>query len=86
MALPAASTPVAPAGAAALVVRDRALDVWFAVVCAAGKRRQLITVLFEAEDERYQWLNSAVCVLEGVLRTGGGTMNTRVYTCVHELD
>jgi hypothetical protein len=51
-----------------------------------GKRRQLVTALFEAEDERYHWLNSAVCVLEGVIRSGGGTMNTRIYTCVHELD
>src|ERR1700687_81300 len=33
-----------------------------------GKRRQLLSVLFEAEDERYQWLNSALCVLEGVIR------------------
>jgi hypothetical protein len=51
-----------------------------------GKRRQLLTVLFEADDERYQWLNSAVCVLEGVIRSASSTVNTRIYTTVHELD
>jgi hypothetical protein len=50
-----------------------------------GKRRLLSTVFFEAEHERYTWLNSAICVLEAVL-TSGGTTHTRIYTCVHELD
>ena len=49
-----------------------------------GKRRQLLTVLFEAEDERYRWLNTAVCVLEGILSADG--MRARIYTCVSELD
>jgi hypothetical protein len=50
-----------------------------------GKRRLLCTVFFESEDERYHWLNSAVCVLEGELRSGG-TTSTRIYRCVQELD
>jgi hypothetical protein len=49
------------------------------------KRRQLIAVFFESDDERYQWLNSAVCVLEGVITTSG-IAQTRIYTCVHDLD
>jgi len=49
-----------------------------------GKRRILVSVLFESDDERYQWLNSAVCVLEGDIRVSG-TAITRIYTCVHEL-
>jgi len=49
------------------------------------KRRQLLTVNFEAEDERYRWLNTSVCVLEGLI-TGAGKMHARIYSCVHELD
>jgi hypothetical protein len=48
------------------------------------KRRQLLTVCFEAEDERYRWLNTAICVLEGVI-TGAGKMRARIYSCVHDL-
>jgi len=53
------------------------------------KRRQLFTVSFEAEDERYHWLNTAVCVLEGVITSSpadSGKMRARIYSCVHELD
>jgi hypothetical protein len=53
------------------------------------KRRQLLTVCFEAEDERYRWLNTAICVLEGLISspiTGTGKMRARIYSCVHELD
>jgi hypothetical protein len=53
------------------------------------KRRQLLTVCFEAEDERYRWLNDSVCVLEGVISsaiTGSGKMRARVYSCIHELN
>ena len=50
-----------------------------------GKRRLLSSILFESEAERYRWLNDAVCVLEGSLRSGG-TTSTRIYRCVPELD
>jgi hypothetical protein len=49
----------------------------------------LLTVCFEAEDERYRWLNTAICVLEGLISspiTGTGKMRARIYSCVHELD
>jgi hypothetical protein len=53
------------------------------------KRRQLLTVCFEAEDERYHWLNTAICVLEGVISsspTDIGKMRARIYSCVYELN
>lgn len=49
------------------------------------RRRQLLTGYFEADDERYRWLNTAICVVEGVL-SGAGKMRARIYSCVHELD
>ena len=49
------------------------------------KRRQLLIVCFEAEDDRYLWLNSAICVPEGLI-TGHGRMRARIYSCVHELE
>ena len=44
---------------------------------------QLLNVIFEAEDERYRWLNNTLCVLEGFIRTEG--MQARVYMCVNEM-
>ena len=49
------------------------------------KRRQLLSVLFEAEDEHYAWLNSAVCVLEGLFAPETNVMRGKIYICVHEL-
>ena len=39
---------------------------------------------FEAEDERYRWLNDIVCIAEGRIRDQG--MQIRVYAGVHELE
>ena len=47
------------------------------------KGGQLLTATFEAEDERYQWLNNAFCVVEGVI--AGYSMQARVYACINEL-
>lgn len=47
--------------------------------------KQLLLTLFEAEDERYQWLNKALCVLEGVIDAERLAMRARVYACKHEL-
>ncbi len=54
---------------------------------------QLLPIFFEAEDERYRWLNNAVCILEGTIKerptTGPGRPQQvgsgRVFTCVNEL-
>jgi hypothetical protein len=46
--------------------------------------RQNLVGWFEAEDERYRWLNDVVCIAEGRIDDDG--MCIRVYTGVHELD
>lgn len=48
--------------------------------------KQTLLTLFEAEDERYQWLNSALCVLEGVIDAERLVMRARIYVCRHELE
>jgi hypothetical protein len=47
--------------------------------------KQLLTVVFEAEDARYAWLNASLCVLEGLISLETAGMRGRVYRCVHEL-
>ncbi len=50
------------------------------------KGRQVLMILFEAEAERYRWLNDAVCILEGVIDPRALTMAPMpVYVCVNEL-
>ena len=44
--------------------------------------QQLLRMLFETEAQRYEWLNTALCVLEGVIEAG--RMRARVYVCIHE--
>jgi hypothetical protein len=44
--------------------------------------QQVLRMLFETEAERYRWLNTALCVLEGVIEAG--RMRARVYVCIHE--
>ncbi len=45
--------------------------------------REEPTATFEAEDERYQWLNNTFCVVEGVI--ANLSMQARVYDCINEL-
>jgi uncharacterized protein DUF3237 len=47
------------------------------------KGMQLLTAQFAAEDERYKWLNNALCVLEGVVQNR--QMRGVVYQCINEL-
>ncbi len=47
--------------------------------------RQLLRVLFEAEDQRYCWLNNSFCVLEGKINAQTVRMEARIYSCVSEL-
>jgi hypothetical protein len=47
--------------------------------------RQLINVIFEAEHESYRWLNSTLCVLEGLINSDTLTMRARVYACQSDL-
>lgn len=48
-----------------------------------NKGAQLLAAVFEADDERYRWLNNTFCVLEGIIVQGH--MKSRVYSCVSEL-
>ena len=45
--------------------------------------QQLLTMLFETAAEQYRWLNTALCVVEGLIVEGH--MRAHVYVCVHEL-
>jgi len=52
--------------------------------------QQLLRMTFEAEDERYGWLNTAFVVVEGVIRESSPgsdryVMHAELYRCVHEL-
>lgn len=51
----------------------------------AGPGRQVLTTLFESEDERYVWLNGVYCVLEGAIDPERMAMRARVYVCINEL-
>jgi len=46
----------------------------------------MVNAFFEAEDERYKWLNTAVCVLEGLISPTSAKMKAKIYECVHELE
>ena len=48
--------------------------------------KQLLLTMFEAEDQRYQWLNATLCVLEGVIDAERFSMRARVYACKHEFE
>ena len=47
--------------------------------------RQLLGVLFESEVESYRWLNSSLCVLEGLVNVEPLRMRARVYACRSDL-
>lgn len=47
--------------------------------------KQLLHISFEAEDERYRWLNQTIGVLEGLVDARTLRMRARVYLCAHEL-
>jgi Protein of unknown function (DUF3237) len=51
----------------------------------AGK--QHLSVLFEAEAERYRWLNDVLAVAEGIIEMESEhpVMRAACYECVHEL-
>lgn len=50
-----------------------------------GLGKQLLSVIFEAEAEHYRWLNTALCVLEGLIDSERLTMRARVYACRSDL-
>jgi hypothetical protein len=52
---------------------------------ADRKGKPMLTALFETEDDRYRWLNSALCVLEAVIDAQTLSLRARMYLCVNEL-
>ena len=47
--------------------------------------KQLLSVIFEAEAEPYHWLNTTLCVLEGLIDGERLRMRARVYACRSDL-
>ena len=45
-----------------------------------GEGHQLLTTILETGDERYQWLNDSICILEGVIE--GFAMRAQVFQCI----
>ena len=50
-----------------------------------GQGKQLLNVIFESEAEAYRWLNSTLCVLEGIIDGERLSMRARVYACRSDL-
>jgi len=51
---------------------------------AERRGHQVLVAMFEAEDERYQWLNDTLCIVEGVIDPKSLIMRASVYACIHE--
>lgn len=49
------------------------------------QRQHLLSAFFEAEDERYCWLNTALCIAEGRLNPETLHLQLRVYACLSDL-
>jgi hypothetical protein len=49
-----------------------------------GARPHLLTADFEAEDERFRWLNQALCVAEGTIHPDTLRLHLRIYVCRSE--
>ena len=47
--------------------------------------KQLLSVLFEAEEESYRWLNATFCILEGLIDSERLRMRARVFACHSDL-
>jgi hypothetical protein len=56
-----------------------------AVFGERGRGGQLLSALFESDDERYLWLNDSFCVLEGAIDNQRPGMRAHVYNCINEL-
>jgi hypothetical protein len=73
-----------------IITTDDGALVMFALegrtVFEGDKGNQLLVITFEAEDERYRWLNNTFCVFEGVIGAAAlRVRSSRVYLCINEL-
>jgi hypothetical protein len=46
--------------------------------------RQLLMTVFESEDDRYSWLNNAVCMTEGAIDPERLVMHMEIHLCLPE--
>ncbi len=46
---------------------------------------QSLRVSFASDDDRFRWMNDALCVLEGVVDTERIVMSAKIYVCHNEL-
>ncbi len=49
------------------------------------QRQHLLSAFFEAEDERYGWLNMTLCIAEGQFNPETLRLQLRVYACLSDL-
>jgi len=50
-----------------------------------GMGRQLLSAIFETEDNRYKWLDDAFCVIESAVDSPGLRIRSRLYRCVNDM-
>jgi hypothetical protein len=79
----------APSEIHGLIQTDDGAPVIFTMCCSnlsveLFDERPLIRAVFEADDERYRWLNNTPCVLDGVVDLTASTIRAQIYTCAHE--
>jgi len=48
--------------------------------------RPLLMALFESDDEQYAWLNSEVCIAEGIHDPQSPPSRTEIYLCTNDLE
>ncbi|MDJ0897764.1 MAG: hypothetical protein QNJ55_03055 [Xenococcus sp. MO_188.B8] len=48
-----------------------------------GQGNQILTAILQTGDERYEWVNDSICILEGVIE--GFAMRAQIFQCINEL-
>lgn len=54
------------------------------ITCEEGDGKHVFAASFEADDERYRWLNSAECILEGVFDSAYAVLHGRFFARIEE--
>jgi hypothetical protein len=72
-----------------MIQTDDGAPVIFTMCCSNAPvepfdERPLMTAVFEADDERYRWLNNTPCVLDGVVDLTASTIRAQIYTCAQD--
>ena len=48
-----------------------------------GQGNQILTAILQTGDERYEWVNDSICILEGVIEDFA--MRAQIFQCINEL-